>query len=149
MYEIPVISLKIVRDSSVRLTELPLVSDPEKVAGLLHTYMGDSDREHLVAILLNARNRVVGIHTIAMGSTNTIHVAVGESFKAAIVSNAAAMILGHNHPSGEAEASPEDVSLTREFVEAGELLDMPILDHVIIGQEGEYYSMKQRGVVRF
>jgi DNA repair protein RadC len=85
------------------------------------------------------------IATIYIGSLNTSTIRVGELFREAIRRNSAAVIVAHNHPSGDPTPSPEDVVITRQIVKAGQLLDIDVLDHVVIGQ-GKYVSLKERGL---
>ena len=96
-------------------------------------------------ILLNTRNRVIKIEMIYRGSLNSSQVRVGELFKDAIRRNAAAVIVVHNHPSGDPTPSPDDVAITRAMVEAGRLLDIQVLDHLVIGS-GRFVSLKERGL---
>ncbi len=96
-------------------------------------------------ILLDVRNRVLQIHEVYRGSVSASQVRVGELFKEAIRRNAVNLIVVHNHPSGDPTPSPEDVALTRAIVQAGQLLDVTVLDHLIIGQ-GRYVSLKERGL---
>jgi DNA repair protein RadC len=102
-------------------------------------------QEHLRAVLLDTRNRVTKIHTIYIGSLNSASVRVGEIFREAIRANCAAMILVHNHPSGDPTPSPEDVQITRMIVEAGSLLNIDVLDHLVIGRQ-RFVSLKERGL---
>jgi DNA repair protein RadC len=96
-------------------------------------------------VLLDTKNRVLGIPTIYVGSLNASVMRVGELFREAVRANCAAVIVVHNHPSGDPTPSPEDVSITRQIVEAGKLLDVDVLDHLIIGQQ-RYVSLKERGL---
>lgn len=123
----------------------PRITCPSDAAALLMPAMRDLEQEELRVILLDTRNRVLGIPTIYKGSLNTSMVRVGEIFRPAIEAPAAAIVLAHNHPSGEAEPSPEDVTVTRQAVEAGKLLDIDVLDHLIIGL-GRFVSLKERGL---
>lgn len=123
----------------------PRVTSPEDAFHLLKSEMMFLEQEHLRLILLDTRNRVVRTPTIYMGSLNTSVVRVGELFRAAIRDNAAAFIVAHNHPSGDPAPSPEDVAVTRQIVQAGKLLDIDVLDHIIIGR-GRFVSLKQRGL---
>ena len=96
-------------------------------------------------ILLDTRNRVLSMPTLYVGSLNSSVVRVGELFRAAIRENAAALIVAHNHPSGDPSPSPEDVNVTRQLVRAGKLLDIDVLDHIVIGQQ-RFVSLKERGL---
>ena len=119
------------------------IKSPADVAGLLLFELSYLDQEQLRTVLLDTKNRVQSIPTIYQGSLNASMVRVGELFKAALQWNSAALILVHNHPSGDPTPSPEDVLLTREIVEAGKLLDVEVLDHLVIGH-GKYVSMRER-----
>lgn len=125
--------------------ERPTISSPADAANLLMSEMAFLDQEHLRAILLDTRNRVLGIRTIYIGSLNTAVIRLAEVFRPAIRENAAALIVAHNHPSGDPSPSPEDVSVTREMVKAGKLLELRLLDHLIIGRH-RYVSLKERGL---
>jgi len=107
--------------------------------------MSALEQEHLRVLLLDTRNHVLDIVEVYHGSVNTSQIRVGEIFKAAIRRNAAALIVVHNHPSGDPTPSPDDVAVTRAIVQAGKLLDVEVLDHLIIGQ-GKFVSMKERGL---
>ncbi len=123
--------------------ERPVINGPADAAALIMYEMSAFEQEHLRVIHLNTRNRVLGMEDVYRGSLNASQVRVGEVFKSAIRRNAAAIIIAHNHPSGDPAPSPDDVAITRAFVQAGKLLDIGVLDHLVIGQ-GRYVSMKQR-----
>ncbi|MFO7679102.1 MAG: DNA repair protein RadC [Chloroflexota bacterium] len=125
--------------------ERPVVSSPADAANLLMSEMMFLEQEHLRLILLDTRNRVLQTPTIYVGSLNASVVRVGELFRAALKANAAAMIVAHNHPSGDPSPSPEDIRVTRQLVEAGKLMDIEVLDHVVIGHQ-RYVSLKERGL---
>ncbi len=121
------------------------VRSPADAATLLMVEMGHLDQEHLRTVLLDTKNKVQQIATIYIGSLNSAVIRVGEVFKSAIRHNSAALIVAHNHPSGDPTPSPEDVLITRQIVEAGKLLDVDVLDHLVIGR-GRYVSMRERGL---
>lgn len=121
------------------------VKSPADIADLLLLEMSHLDQEHLRTVLLDTKNRVQAISTVYIGSLNASMVRVGEVFKTAIKLNSAALIVSHNHPSGDATPSPEDVLVTREIVQAGKLLDVDVLDHLIIGH-GVWVSLRERGL---
>ena len=126
-------------------SEKPVVRSPADAANMLMAEMSLLQQEHLCTVLLDTRNRVTEIHTVYIGSLNSAAVRVGEVFRQAIRTNSAAMILAHNHPSGDPSPSPEDVQVTRMIVEAGTLLGIDVLDHVIIGRQ-RFVSLKERGL---
>ncbi len=124
--------------------ERPAIHSPSDAAELVKYEMSGLEQEELRVILLDIRNRVEHIQTVYRGSLNSSQVRVGELFKTAIRRNAAALIVVHNHPSGDPSPSPDDITLTRAIVQAGKLLDIDVLDHLIIGG-GRFVSLKERG----
>lgn len=123
----------------------PQVTSPADAANLVLLEMSALEKEEVRVAILDTRNRVLSIPTIYVGSLNTNVVRVAELFRDAIKQNAAAIIVIHNHPSGDPTPSPEDVRLTEMLVQAGKLLDVEVLDHLIIGQ-GRFVSLKERGL---
>jgi DNA repair protein RadC len=123
----------------------PKVTSPADAANLLMYEMMNLEQEHLRLILLDTRNQVLATPTVYIGSLNTSVVRIGELFKQALIYNAAALIAAHNHPSHDPSPSPEDVNVTRQLVQAGKLLDLEVLDHIIIGRN-RYVSLKERGL---
>ena len=121
----------------------PTIQSPEDAAGLLLYEMGALEQEHLRVLLLDTRNRLMRTVEVYRGSINASLVGVGVVRREAVRSNAAAVIVVHNHPSGDPTPSPEDVALTRAIVEAGNLLDIEVLDHLVIGK-GRFVSLKSR-----
>jgi DNA repair protein RadC len=107
--------------------------------------MGHLEQEHFRVLYLDTRNRLMGSNTMYVGSLNASHIRVGEVFREAIKRNCAAIICVHNHPSGDPTPSPEDVEITRQLVDAGDLLDIELLDHLIIGQQ-RFVSLRERGL---
>ncbi len=143
--------IPIYRVSLVREGKLPCYADRLRSAAtastILHTYLADVDREHFVILLLDQKNQVIGVNTVSMGSLTASIVHPREVFKAAILSNAASLICGHNHPSGDPQPSKEDRTLTTRLVEAGKLLGIAVLDHIIIGGEGRFFSFADEGLL--
>jgi DNA repair protein RadC len=125
--------------------ERPKVTSPADAANLLTPVMGYLEQEELWVLLLDTRNRVLDMSSIYRGSLNTSVVRVGEIFRPAIEAPAAAVIVAHNHPSCDPSPSPEDVNVTRQLVQAGKLLDIDVLDHVIIAAH-RFTSLKERGL---
>ena len=121
----------------------PTINSPADAAALVQYEMSALGQEHLKEIIVDTRNRVIDIEELYKGSINFTSVRVGEIFRPAVQRNAAAIILVHNHPSGDPTPSPDDLALTKAVREAGVMLDIELLDHLVIGQ-GRYVSMKER-----
>ena len=142
---IAVCHVRLVRDGSIT-ADRNVIRRPEDAYAILKGYFSDLPNEHFLAILLNTKNYVIAVTPVSIGSLNASIVHPRELFQRAILANSAALIVAHNHPSGDPSPSPEDIALTRKLVEAGQLLDIPILDHVILGY-GRYVSFKERGLI--
>ncbi len=125
--------------------ERPQIRTPADAANILMSEMALLEQEQLRVMLLDTRNRVLAVPTLYAGSLNTTMIRVSEVFREAIRHNAAALIVAHNHPSGDPSPSPEDVAVTREMIKAGQLLDIEVLDHLVIGQQ-QFVSLKERGL---
>ena len=123
--------------------ERPLIQSPADVAHLVGSEMAFLPQEEFWVLHLDTRNRVMQVQRLYRGSLNQATVRVAEVYRDAVRNNAAAIIVVHNHPSGDPTPSPQDVALTRALAEAGRLLDLPLLDHVIIGL-GRWVSLKDR-----
>ncbi len=123
----------------------PTIQSPADAARLVMYEMSNLPQENLWVLNLDTRNQLLNVEKLYKGSLNSSMVRVGEVFRAAIHKNAAGILLIHNHPSGDPSPSPEDVTLTRAVVNAGKLLDIDVLDHVVIGQ-GKYVSLKEKGL---
>jgi DNA repair protein RadC len=125
--------------------ERPAIHSPADAAALVQYEMSALPQEHLRVMNLDTRNKVINIEKLYVGTLNASTVRVAEIFKPAIQRNAAGIIILHNHPSGDPTPSPEDVALTRSIVQAGKLLDIEVLDHLVIGQN-RWISLKERGL---
>jgi DNA repair protein RadC len=125
--------------------ERPMINSPADAAALVQYEMSLLEKEHLRVIMLDRRNRVLDTEEIYQGSVSSAQVRVGEIFHAAVGRLASAIIIVHNYPSGDPTPSPDDVAVTRAIVQAGKLLDIETLDHLIIGQ-GRWVSLKELGL---
>ena len=114
--------------------EAPVVDTPERVADLLREQNRAYEVENFQVVVLNTRRRLIRVDNISQGTLDTILVHPREVFKPAIAANAAALILVHNHPSGDPTPSEADIKVTRDLIRAGQLLKIEVLDHVILGQ---------------
>ncbi len=125
----------------------PTVHSPSDAAALVQHAMSVLEQEELWVLLLDTRNQVISTERVYRGSLNQSQVRIAELFKQAIRRAAAAIIVVHNHPSGDPAPSPDDVAITRAILQAGKLLDIDVLDHLVIGQgKGRWVSMKDRGL---
>ena len=133
---------RMVRDNP---EESVTVHSPQDAADLVMYEMVAFEQEELRVILLDTRNRVIRIEEVYRGSLNASQVRVGELFKSAVKRSAASLIVVHNHPSGDPTPSPDDIAITRAIIQAGKLLDIDVLDHLIVGR-GRFVSLKERGL---
>jgi DNA repair protein RadC len=123
----------------------PQITSPVDAANLLMLEMGGLEQENLRTILLDTKNYVLASPTVYVGNVNSSIVRVSEIFREAVRENATALIVAHNHPSGDPTPSPEDVRVTRSIVEAGTLVGIEVLDHIVIGHQ-RFVSLKERGM---
>jgi hypothetical protein len=140
-----IIALLDILQTLITPSERIQVKRPQDIASLLMLQMGQLDHEEMRVICLNTKNVVVLNTVIYVGNLNTSIVRAAEVFRPAITTNAAAIILAHNHPSNEVQPSSEDVLVTRELVAAGRLIDVELMDHLIIGRTA-FLSMRERGL---
>lgn len=131
------------RSSEAGRGERPDLSDAQSVVDLFE-WLKDEPKEHFCAAFLDSKNRVISTRTIHIGTVNSSMVGPREVFREAIRENAASLIAVHNHPSGDTEPSPEDITVTKRLAEVGKLLDILLLDHIIIGSDG-YTSLSEQG----
>lgn len=144
MYRIPIYRVQLVRDGSQK-AERKKVSQPAVAAEVLWQFLEGADREYFVVVLLDTQNQIIGLHTVTVGTLDASLVHPREIFKAAILANSAAILLAHNHPSGDPTPSAEDRSVTRLLVDAGVALGIEVLDHLVLGDSPRYYSFQEAG----
>ncbi len=126
-------------------TERPAIHSPSDAYTILQAFLGPLEHEELWVLGLDTRNRVLTLTKLYQGSLNSSQVRVGEIFKRAILDNAASIVISHNHPSGDATPSPDDISVTRAIIQAGKLMDIAVIDHIVVARES-YVSLKERGL---
>ncbi len=128
---------------------LPIVKDPDDVAAFLNEIIWDVRREHFFVLLLDTKHKIFKAEEISVGTLNSAPVHPREVFYPAIRQSASAIILAHNHPSGDVTPSEEDLALTNRLVRVGEIMGIPILDHFIVGSaaSNHYFSFKQSGYI--
>lgn len=136
------------RLATAEKTASSAIHSPSDCASLVQYSMSGLEQEEMWIILLTTRNEVISIDHLYKGSINSSQIRVGEIFKAALRKNAAAVVVCHNHPSGDPTPSPDDVAVTRAIISAGKLMDIDVLDHLVIGQ-GRFVSLKERGLGGF
>jgi DNA repair protein RadC len=124
----------------------PQVTSPERASRLLVPELADRDRERCVALLLDTKHRLVEAVTVSVGSVDHTFMAPREVFRDALIANAAAVVLGHNHPSGDPEPSRDDELITRRLVRAGEVVGIEVLDHLVVGG-ARWVSLARRGIL--
>jgi DNA repair protein RadC len=142
---VPVYRIALVRESQIVEPASTPVRKASEAAKVLRQLLANLDREHFVALLLDAQHKPIGINIISVGSLTASIVHPREVFKAAILANAAAVIVAHNHPSGSVEPSAEDIGLTHRLREAGELLGIRVLDSIVLGEGESIYSFVDGG----
>jgi len=143
MYQIPFVRVALVGERTIP-SPLRVVRSPEEAAAVLREVIGDYDRETFAVLLLDTKNRLIAVHIASIGLLDSAPVHPREIFKAAILANARAVILGHNHPSGDPQPSAQDMRVTHLLAEAGRLLEIQVLDHIIIG-DGTHVSLRACG----
>jgi len=144
---IPVYGLKLVRENTLRYEDRVCCDEPETVAELLRPYYSECPQERVVVLFLSTSLRVIGFHLATVGTIDSSILNVRDVFSAAIVAQCKGIIVAHNHPSGNTEPSREDIRVTRTLVEAGELLGITVVDHIIV-TEDDYTSLGERGVIK-
>ena len=138
-----IVSLKMIKESSF-LYQTRTISSPKDAYEMIKEQLEGLDREQFIIACLNTKNEPTNISVVSVGSLNKAIVHPREAFKTAILSNAASIMAFHNHPSGETTPSQQDIQLTHRLYEAGELLGIKLLDHLIIG-DGTFTSLKEKG----
>ncbi|KYG33483.1 JAB domain-containing protein [Priestia endophytica] len=134
----------------VREVEFPylgyVVGSPEEAAEVAQCYIGDEDREVVLVMMLNTKHEVIGLHRAHVGTLNSSVLHVRDIYKCAILNNACSILLAHNHPSNVCRASSEDIRVTQQLEEAGMILGIPLLDHIIVGRDS-FTSLKEAGIL--
>ena len=143
---VPIYTTRLVREGEVPYDERTGLSSPGDTAAVVMDYFLDKDREEFLVLLLSTSGKLIGIVQASVGGLAASIVEPRQVFKAAILANAASVIVVHNHPSGNPEPSREDIRITRQLVEAGKLMGVPVLDHVIIAEQ-RFTSLAERGLL--
>jgi DNA repair protein RadC len=146
MYQVPRYTISLVREGSVGV-ENKMARDSTTARDILSPLFDGLDREQFVTMALDAKHQAIGINVVSVGSLTVSIVHPREVFKPAILLNAAAVIVGHNHPSGDTTPSPEDHALTKRLQEVGKNLGIPLLDHLVLGDQGSFWSFADQGLL--
>ncbi len=145
IYKIPRWKTALVREGAIPV-EWKQIRSPSDVFNAVRDYLADADREYFLTLMLSSKNNITGVNVASIGTLNSSLVHPREVFKAAILANAAAVVLIHNHPSGIPDPSNEDLEITRRLVEASKIIGIEVLDHLIIG-DGCWASLKEKGIL--
>lgn len=140
-----IVSISLVRESSV-LYSGRTINSPEQGVTLVKPYLENSDREKLIVVGLDTKNQPTFLETVSIGTLNSSMVHPREVFKSAILGNSASILMFHNHPSGDMEPSKDDISITKRIVEAGKILGINLIDHIIIGNN-KFKSLREQGYI--
>lgn len=140
------VSIKLIKESSTLYTGRK-VSSPQDAADLLRVFLEDCDREKMILCCLDTKNQPTAIHTISIGSLASAIIHPREVFKTALLANSASILIGHQHPSGDPLPSQEDVNITKRLLESGKILGIDLIDHIIIGDNNRFVSLKEKGII--
>ena len=144
-YRLPRYRVTLVREGCSH-TGVKHIHAPEDVHNIIAAEYADAVVETAMMLALDTKNKVIGVFEISTGSLNASIIHPRDVFQRAILVNAASVILVHNHPSGDPTPSPEDIALTKKLVEAGRVMDITVLDHVIVGEDS-FVSLKEQGAL--
>jgi DNA repair protein RadC len=148
---IPTYRIALVRDSSLPFDRCRIANSSQAhpiIRKLIETH-GQSDREQFCVVMLNVKNEITGVNIVSTGSVSSASVCPREVLKPAILSNAAAMILSHNHPSGDVEPSQEDLAVTKTIIQASRIIGIQVHEHIIVSMHDDrYYSFADQGIIK-
>lgn len=144
-YRTPRYSVRLVREATVEHDAPVFVHDPASVYALLAPYMDALPNEEMLVLMFDVKQRLIGVEVLYRGTLNEASVRAAEVFRAAILANAAGIVVSHNHPSGDPTPSREDIHITKQLEQAGAILGIPLVDHIVVGY-GRFVSMKERGM---
>ncbi|EGT3604478.1 JAB domain-containing protein [Clostridium perfringens] len=145
MKKIDVVKVYVKKEQSLQI-EKDVIKKPEQVFEVVKNFLGEVDREHLIVIVLDVKNKINSISVASVGTLNSSIVHPREVFKTAILANGVSIILAHNHPSGDTSPSKDDINITTRIKECGVLMGIELLDHVILGDE-KFISLKNEGII--
>jgi DNA repair protein RadC len=143
---VDIVSVRLVKEGSTKYPQR-FINNPQDAARLAQDFIADSDREKVIAICLDVKNQPTSIATVSVGTVQSSLVHPREVLKQAILSNASAIILAHNHPSGDLTPSKPDIDMTHKLTEAAEIMELDLLDHIIVGDGRRYVSFREQGLM--
>ena len=143
MQRINVVSIQLIKEKSLSY-ETKRINCPQDAYNIAEGFLSGVDREHFIVMCLDTKNNVTALNTVSIGTLNSSLVHPREVFKAAILANSASVILVHNHPTGDPTPSREDREVTKRLCEAGKIMGIEVLDHIIIG-DNRHISLKEQG----
>lgn len=141
-----IVSIKMVKEKSILYGNRAL-SSPSDAVTLLSEFLEDSDREMLLVCCLDTKNQPTCINVVSIGTLNSSLVHPREVFKPAILSNSCSIIIAHNHPSGNPSPSKDDINITTRLKESGKILGIDLMDHIIIGENNDFVSLRNKGIM--
>lgn len=147
LQKVNVVSVKVVKEKTIKYGR-DAVTSPKDVVVVTEKLLKGSDREKFVVVCLDAKCKPTAVNVVSIGSLTASIVHPREVFKVAILSNAHSVVAIHNHPSGDPSPSNEDKAITNRLVDAGKLLGIPLMDHIVVGDNGRYLSLKEEGLIR-
>lgn len=140
----PRLTLKVLRETSEAKS---YASSPKDAVQMIEAVIGDADREMFCVLPVDTKNAVLGLNVAHIGTLDQAVIGVRDVAKIALLTNAASVILAHNHPSGDPTPSPEDVAITKKIKDGLAIFDIDVLDHIIVGDPGTYCSMREGGMI--
>lgn len=146
MKRIQLVRLEMVKEKTIPAEYDVNIGTPDIAKDVIKAFIGTKDREILALVCLNTKNRITCLSTVSMGSLNSSIVHPREVFKIALLANSASIVIGHNHPSGDCTPSREDINITERLVQAGEIIGIELLDHIICN-DYSYISLKEKGII--
>ena len=143
-YEMEQVAIRMVREPPL-ISEKP-ITGPEDVVDLISEFMHDFDREVVILVNLRTDGKPINMNIMSIGTVNGSIVVPREALKTSIMSNATNVVLFHNHPSGNLAPSTDDIQITDKMIKAYDLLGMSVLDHIIVGPDKEFFSMRGEAI---
>ena len=143
-YELKQVKVRLKLAEAEPLYSTEQITMPDKAAEVMAGVLSQMDREYCCVVNLDGANHPINFNVVSIGDVNQAHVPIQNVFKSAILSNASSIMMFHNHPSGSVQASREDIDVTKRLIEAGKIMNIPVLDHIIVGGgSGERFSFKE------